>query len=900
MKKVTNHFYLVRLFCALALSVPFFGFVSVVPAHADEIITPQVFLTIRDGSTVVWSGLVPLSASTTETISVTPTESSDAINVPKNSVLGALVTADAAQPEFEISNLQYYASFDSFLINCVTIPAMGSDPRCYNWQYVVNNTYPMVGTDDYILADGDTVYLYFGTPRRVTLSAAETVPTLSVTAIAQSYDYTSDVWTPLSGAVIGATMPNPDNPWSPLEIATSTSTSDGTAKMVLETVGTYAVGLAEDYYSTTTPILVRARADNEIILRIRNGGNLGFEGLSHISSGTTTLPDSNGITHDISAKSALAALWDADQASSAFVVSSLLYYDSFGAFYIRCIMLASESCDNWQYAVNGSVPGVGADAYNLSGGDELYFFFGSPRRVSVSTPTIILGESFVATAEKYIPSSNSYAPAPGLTIGVTEENPDNPWSPVEIATSTADSSGQATFTLAAIGEYTVGILEDFYFPATLVGVTGLPPLPQTGGGGSGGGIVHTYADIPRAIAFLVSKQLPDGSFGSSLLTDWSAIALAKTSAPAHVIDALREYLRTEAPQLQSATDYERHAMALMALGINPYSGTNINYIARIGDFFDGTQVGETGLVNDDIFALIPLLRAGFSADEDIIKNTTLFILKRQMPNGSWEGSVDLTAAAVQALVPAQTLPDVPAALARARTFLRVQQQGSGGFGNAPATSWVMQAIRAFGENSSLWVSENGYWPGDSLASSQQTDGGFESVSADTFTRVWSTAYAIPSAEGKTWNEILTSFAKQTISASSASGGTSTNTSINVSVATSPSLNEISFGDTAISDASPLAQIHTSPNGPAPLSDERTVSPRNVPSPFHAPLGIEIQTNTFNGEVAGTSSEALRVDPSAALASVGTSDTKWRFFTRFFASFFSSVLHFGQYIYNFLF
>ena len=35
----------------------------------------------------------------------------------------------------------------------------------------------------------------------------------------------------------------------------------------------------------------------------------------------------------------------------------------------------------------------------------------------------------------------------------------------------------------------------------------------------------------------------------------------------------------------TVTDNERHAMALMSLGINPYSGTSVNYIKKIVDSF---------------------------------------------------------------------------------------------------------------------------------------------------------------------------------------------------------------------------------------------------------------------------------------------------------------------------
>ncbi len=887
MKKDTDNAYGLFRFASHATIALAYILMFAQAAYANEA-TPAltVSLNIRDGATLVWSGTVPLSASTTETVSVTPTGSSDAISVLRNSVLGALITADAAQTEFDISDIAYYSSFDSFLINCIAIPAVSASARCYNWQYVVSGTYPSVGIDDYALSGGETIYLYFGTPRRVILSAAETVPTIPVTATAQSYDYTNDSWTTLSGAVVGATQPNPDNPWSPLEIMTGTSGVNGLVDLTLPAIGSYNVGLQSDYYGTTTPLLVRTLADNEVIVRIRNGVEIGFQGIGRIGTGTTTLSDSTGNPHDVSAKSALAALANTDASSGAFSVSGLDYYDSFGAFYIRCITLASQSCDNWQYAVHGAIPGVGADSYELSSADELYFFFGTPRRVSISAPEITVGEFVVATAEQYAPSTNAYAPALGYTIGVTQTNPDDLWSPLIIATSSVDTLGHATFGALAAGEYILGIAEDFYFPGTTLTVRAVVPPPPAGGGGGGSGITHVRVDIPRAVAFLANKQNVDGSFGNALLTDWAAIALASAETPAQTIDALKKFLRTNTPSFTAATDYERRAMALMALGMNPYTDTGIDYIARIASYFDGTQIGEAGLVNDDMFALIPLLKAGYSPTNDLIKKTAEFILSKQRLDGSWEGSVDLTAAGIQALAPLAALPNVPETLLRAKAYLKPQQQPNGGFGNAPTTAWVIQAIRALGEDQSLWTSATGMNPEDFLASVQQTDSGFEPISADNFTRVWTTAYAIPAAEGKSWNDMLAAFPKSAIPGPSGNGTASPALPAVLSAATS-SENVIASSTPLFAPSDDMTfietlaekdlQVFSSPN-----ADELTMRETNNQT------GDDRATSEAPTTTVHTSSSVAAYDAMGQTASAATARAS-SFFAAFFV-FFLSLLN----------
>lgn len=97
------------------------------------------------------------------------------------------------------------------------------------------------------------------------------------------------------------------------------------------------------------------------------------------------------------------------------------------------------------------------------------------------------------------------------------------------------------------------------------------------------------------------------------------------------------------------TDNERRAMAILALGKNPYDFNGVNYIEAILSEFDGDQFGETSLVNDDIFAIFPLSHAGYDSDDTEISNALDFIISKQKTNGSWENSVDVTAAAVQAL-----------------------------------------------------------------------------------------------------------------------------------------------------------------------------------------------------------------------------------------------------------
>lgn len=527
-------------------------------------------------------------------------------------------------------------------------------------------------------------------------------------------------------------------------------------------------------------------------ITIRHGSDIIWSGETSFPLGdaTTTVSSTSGDLVSVPARSVLAALIALDATEDEFAITDLSYFSSFDSFLINCIsapvISAEPQCDNWQYVVNGIYAQVGTDDYLLNDGDVVFVYFGSPRRVSLSDASVSVGEPFTATAERYVPENDTYEPATEFTIGVTQTNPDDPFTPLEIATSTVDESGQATFSLDSAGSYAVGLKEDFYFPTTALTVSEVPTpsSPPAQGGGStdpsqGAGPENTptstEVDISSAMAFLVAAQNANGSFATPILTDWAAIAFAAGDASEAAKNKLRDYLVSTSAGLSNATDYERRAMALMALGINPFTGTSLDYIAKILSYFDGTQFGDNSLVNDDIFAIYPLVDAGYTSSDDVILKTVAFIVTKQKSDGSWENSVDLTAAAVQALVQTSSLANVTEALEKAKTYLHSKQQTNGGFENGQSTSWALQAIAAFGDPISSWTVD-GKTPEEYLALLQQIDGGLEAISTESHTRLWSTEYAIPASLGRTWNSILQNFSKPTISQTSNSGGGSASNS----------------------------------------------------------------------------------------------------------------------------
>ncbi|MBI2610964.1 hypothetical protein HYW60_03440 [Candidatus Kaiserbacteria bacterium] len=312
--------------------------------------------------------------------------------------------------------------------------------------------------------------------------------------------------------------------------------------------------------------------------------------------------------------------------------------------------------------------------------------------------------------------------------------------------------------------------------SVILHITALSQTPETSPPPPSGGTYRPPParpfELPDALAYLSSKQRSDGSFGSPLLTDWAAIALSAAGelADANVREKLRAYLSSSLLSDPSATDLERRTMALEALGIDPYApstslGTS-NYVDLLIGRFDGTQMGEVALVNDDIFAIFPLAHAGYGGDDAMMRAILDTIVKAQQADGSWVSSIDLTAAAIQALVPFHGHPGVSSALSKAEGYLRGRQVASGGFGqNSFSTSWVLQAIAALNQKPSDWnlfeITPLGH-----LGNMQQGDGGLESVSAPDDTRIWATTYAIPAALARPWHMILKDFSRPTAAATS--------------------------------------------------------------------------------------------------------------------------------------
>jgi len=519
---------------------------------------------------------------------------------------------------------------------------------------------------------------------------------------------------------------------------------------------------------------------------IRDGDNVIFTGnVALPSEGVVSILDSSGVMHDVNSRSLLAILKSIDEANDSFSISNLMYYNSFSSFYLKCITsVGVEKCDNWQYVVGGLTPSTGMDSTILSGGETIGIYFGYPHRLILDKTSITKGESFIIKSEKYNYDDNTWNPLLGISIGVTVPNPLDIYNPTVVTSGLVDDTGMYSFTLTDEGSYAVGIVSDYYFPAYDITVV---PVVTTGGGSTGGGYNNTKKvfNIQKAISYLVSLQNSDGSFANAdMYTDWVALAFASTNLAESNKESILNYMKSNAQVYSLITDNERHSMALLALGQNPYSFENIDYITPIVNSFDGVQFGDRSLVNDDIFALIPLANVGYTISDNIFIKDINFILSKQHSDGSWENSVDLTSASILALSEYRNVSGVSDSLGRASVYLKNTQMSDGGFNSVYSTSWALQAMN---ELSGSWTKDNNTLS-DYLAKEQMSDGAALSLTETFSNRIWATSLAVMALSGKSWNDIMVDVSKKEISIIS-STNIITSTEIPITLATEE-INEI--------------------------------------------------------------------------------------------------------------
>jgi len=120
----------------------------------------------------------------------------------------------------------------------------------------------------------------------------------------------------------------------------------------------------------------------------------------------------------------------------------------------------------------------------------------------------------------------------------------------------------------------------------------------------------------NALHYLVSEQDSSGKisgFGGE--SDWAAIAFAADGVDIQTVKnpttSLKDFLLQNPPAASSsATEWERKILAISAIKDDPENFGGVDYLQNLKTYFDGSQIGDVSLLNDDIFGLLALIASG--------------------------------------------------------------------------------------------------------------------------------------------------------------------------------------------------------------------------------------------------------------------------------------------------
>jgi Prenyltransferase and squalene oxidase repeat len=269
------------------------------------------------------------------------------------------------------------------------------------------------------------------------------------------------------------------------------------------------------------------------------------------------------------------------------------------------------------------------------------------------------------------------------------------------------------------------------------------------------------AAVRAGVRFLLRAQAPGGGFGAApgarptaLMTGWAALALDRASPGSPALRSARRALRARAFRPRSVPDLERHVLALEGssrAADRRAAARGRRALAR-RQRADGSFAGD---VNLTAFGLLALDRGGGHAPHR--RRARRWLAARQLGDGGFPlsartgaGDVDTTGAALWAL--GRSLK--PAAIRRARAFMRAAQSPNGGLGmhageeaNAQTTALAVAGMRAAGIQPGRVRTEDGITPVDYLRARMHPGGEVAYDSSSARTPVWVTAQALLALAG---------------------------------------------------------------------------------------------------------------------------------------------------------
>lgn len=272
------------------------------------------------------------------------------------------------------------------------------------------------------------------------------------------------------------------------------------------------------------------------------------------------------------------------------------------------------------------------------------------------------------------------------------------------------------------------------------------------------------SEVSDALDYLRDQQDTDGKIADFATSAWGVMAIVaagedpsdwRVDANPSVVD----YLATSAGSPAAPNDYSRMILAIVAAEQDPTDFGGRDFVSLLEAAFDGRQIGDSSLLNDDFWGVMALAAAGNNATtSDAVQNSVSFILNNQNSDGGWswgvgqDSDVDSTASALMALVAAGQSAGSNA-VADGLAYITSTQMDNGGFEswgatNSATNAWAIDAIVVAGQDptSEEWKSDTGNSPVDDLLTFQNDDGSFNWSSDDSSALM--TAYAINALMGQ--------------------------------------------------------------------------------------------------------------------------------------------------------
>lgn len=221
-----------------------------------------------------------------------------------------------------------------------------------------------------------------------------------------------------------------------------------------------------------------------------------------------------------------------------------------------------------------------------------------------------------------------------------------------------------------------------------------------------------------------------------------------------------DHLKTVSGNL--VTDYAKTILAISSAGENPKTFGNIDYVQKLKTYLNNDQIGDSGLLNDDMWAILALGSCGEGSAIEVQKAKE-YIIANQNIDGGWgyakggDSDTNDTAAGIIALREAGVSLD-NAAIMKALAYLKSVQNADGGFGwslgsnsDSGSDSWVIIALNKLDIGPATWV-KDGKTPLNHLQSLQDADGGFwwVPVGSSDFNNKAMTPYAVIALSGKSF------------------------------------------------------------------------------------------------------------------------------------------------------